>query len=369
MSVRYDVAVIGAGVFGAWTAWHLSRAGKRVLLVDAWGAGHSRSSSGDETRILRAGYGAEEIYTRMATRSRELWLELFARCGEPLFLETGALRICYKDDPYSETTRETLARVGVPHEIISPADFARRWPQFRLTAPGAYGILESTMGVLMARRSVAAAARDSGADFAIRAATWPDPQIDARTFVFACGPWLPKLFPEILAHRISVTRQEIFYFAAPAGDASFHPSHFPAWVDFTDRRGPYGVPDIESRGAKIGLDLHGEAFDPDTGSRAVSAAGLARMREFLRERIPALADAPLTESRVCQYSNTSTGDFLIDRHPGEPNVWLIGGGSGHGFKHGPAVGEYAAAQILGTAAPEARFSLAAKGEAARRTVY
>jgi glycine/D-amino acid oxidase-like deaminating enzyme len=129
------------------------------------------------------------------------------------------------------------------------------------------------------------------------------------------------------------------------------------------------VPDIESRGFKVGLDLHGEAFDPDTGSREISAEGLARTREFVAERFPALADAPLAETRVCQYANTSSGDFLLDRHPGERNVWLVGGGSGHGFKHGPAVGEYVAGQILGTGEAEPRFGWATKGEAAERKVW
>jgi monomeric sarcosine oxidase len=369
---RYDVAVIGAGVFGAWTAWHLARAGKRVLLVDAWGAGHSRASSGGETRIIRLGYGADEIYTRMAMRSLEMWLELIARTGQPLFYRTGALRVSHDEDAYSVASRETLRRLGAPHEIVAPLEMARRWPQMRLPVPGTYALFEPESGVLMARRAVAAVVRDAiarGVEYAIREVTWPDPRVDAEAVVFACGPWLPKLFPDLLGRRIRVTRQEVFFFAPPAGDNRFGLGSLPVWLDFTDVRGPYGFPDIESRGVKLAFDLHGEVFDPDAGSREISAEGVANARLFLGERFPALAGAPLTESRVCQYSNTSNGDFLIDRHPDRADVWLVGGGSGHGFKHGPAVGEYVAARILGTGESEPRFSLASKSETERRTVY
>jgi glycine/D-amino acid oxidase-like deaminating enzyme len=131
----------------------------------------------------------------------------------------------------------------------------------------------------------------------------------------------------------------------------------------------YGVPDLESRGFKIAFDQHGPAFDPDTGARVPSAEGIAAMRVYLAQRFPALADAPLVEARVCQYENTSNGDFLVDQHPEHENVWLVGGGSGHGFKHGPAMGEHVSARVLDKAAQEPRFSLSTKATAQRRSVY
>jgi sarcosine oxidase len=194
-------------------------------------------------------------------------------------------------------------------------------------------------------------------------------EISAKAFVFACGPWLPKMFPDLLGRRIFPTRQEVFFFAPPAGDRRFGAAEMPAWIDFSDVRGPYGFPDLESRGFKLAFDRHGEVFDPDTGDRRVSETGVAAAYRFLAERFPALRDAPLTESRVCQYENTSNGDFLLDRHPELDNVWLAGGGSGHGFKHGPAVGEYLAGRIAGKLAPEPRFSLAAKQETQQRNVF
>jgi glycine/D-amino acid oxidase-like deaminating enzyme len=177
------------------------------------------------------------------------------------------------------------------------------------------------------------------------------------------------MFPELLKNRICPSRQEVFFFGSPAGDQRFAPPHLPVWIDFTEPRRPYGFPDLEGRGFKLAFDRHGPEFDPDLGDRRVSAESVAEANCFLAERFPDLRDAPLTESRVCQYENTSTGDFLIDRHPDFDNVWLVGGGSGHGFKHGPAVGEYVTSRILHGGAVDSRFSLASKDETQCRSVY
>jgi sarcosine oxidase len=358
-----DVAVVGAGVFGAWTAWHLRRGGACVALVDAWGPGQSRASSGGESRIIRMGYGADEIYTRMALRSLSLWKAL----GRELFHRTGVLWIGREGDPYSAATRQTLQRLGIPAEILGGDEMARRYPQMRFHDPGLYGILEPESGALMARRAVAKVVADAvrmGVRYETTAVAPP-----AGVTVYACGPWLPKLFPEILGQRIFPTRQEVFFFAPPPGDPRFAPGALPVWIDWTDARGPYGFPDFESRGFKLAFDRHGAPFDPDTGDRRLSSEGLTEARRFLAERFPDLRDAPLTESRVCQYENTSNGDFLIDRHPESDNIWLVGGGSGHGYKHGPAVGEYVAGRILGGRAAEPRFALTSKSSVQSRTVW
>jgi glycine/D-amino acid oxidase-like deaminating enzyme len=270
-----------------------------------------------------------------------------------------------------------LQRAGVQVEMLSTSAMAARYPQMRIEDERAFGIFEPESGALMARRAVAAvvdAGISAGVEYRCAAIDAPVRGIDslgvaAGTFVFACGAWLPKLLPDVLGRRIFPTRQEVLFFAPPAGDSRFSPPRFPIWIDFTDPRGPYGFPDLESRGVKLAFDRHGPPFDPDTGDRTVSAASIAEARAFLAERFPALRDAPLTETRVCQYENTCNGDFLIDRHPEFDNVWLVGGGSGHGFKHGPAVGEYITARIVNGAAGEPRFSLATKFEEQRRAVW
>jgi sarcosine oxidase len=350
----HDAVVVGAGAFGAWTAYHLKRSGARVLLIDQHGAGNSRSSSGDETRIIRMSYGADEIYTRSSMRSLEWWKQV---CPS-LFHQTGVLVTAAPSDPYLIASRETLSRCGVEHRCLTPAALRKQFPQISLD-PETEGIWEPGSGVLMARRAVQAVVEASGVDYEIRAG---GTNIRAGVVVYACGPWLPKLFPGILRGRIRPTRQEVFFFGTPSG---YKP--MPAWVAFGE--GAYSVPALDARGFKIGLDAHGPAFDPETGNREITQTLLRQTRAILRKRFPALAQAPLVESRVCQYENTSTGDFLIDRHPDFKNVWLVGGGSGHGFKHGPWVGEYVASQIAGTAPAEPRFSLASKKTTRQRAVY
>jgi glycine/D-amino acid oxidase-like deaminating enzyme len=371
MTKTYDVAVIGAGVFGAWTACWLRRAGATVLLVDAYGPGNSRSSSGGESRMIRLGYGPDEIYTRSSQRSLELWQQLFAEIGPhaaPLFQNTGFLWLARERDAYCEAVLTALQNVGARFEKLDRDGLVRRFPQIN-PAQSTWAILEPDSGVLMARRAVQAVvtrARELGVDY-VQAQVTPESLPDAGRYVFACGPWLPKLFPELLGGLIHVTRQEVFFFGVPAGDERFGPPAMPAWIDFNDL--VYGVPNLDNRGIKLAIDAHGPEFDPDTGERMVSSEGLTAARAYLAQRIPPLAGAPVLESRVCQYENTSNGDFLIDRHPEFENIWLVGGGSGHGFKHGPAVGEYVTAMLNGTGTAEPRFSLATKQRVRRREVY
>jgi glycine/D-amino acid oxidase-like deaminating enzyme len=249
------------------------------------------------------------------------------------------------------------------------------------------GIYEPGFGALMARRAVqalvaefvrsggayrqAAVEPPRGGDGPLREIrTTAGERIGAERFVFACGPWLPRLFPELLGRRIFPTRQEVFFFATPAGDERFSVGHLPGWADFNGGDIYYGFPDLEGRGFKIAHDQHGERVDPDTLERTSSAEGLADVRRYMARRFPALARQPLNEARVCQYENSSNGDLLIDFHPDRRNVLLVGAGSGHGFKHGPEVGRYASALLAGALpAPEPRFSLAAKAETQSRDVH
>lgn len=383
--VTYDFAVIGAGVFGAWCARFLRQSGASVLLLEQHAPGNSRSSSGGESRIIRMGYGSDEIYTRMSQRSMIRWRELFDRTDEDLFVKTGVLWLAPSGDRYTAASEATLRRLGISTEHLDSGELARRFPQIRGDGIE-WALLEPESGILMARRAVAATVKDAismGVDYQTGAvtrlvaspqggilakiATVGAGQISAGAFVFCCGPWLPKIFPELLRDRMFITRQEVFFFGTLPGDASFQSPQFPTWLEMS--AGMYGMPDLEGRGAKLAIDTHGPAFDPDTGDRAPSAECLQTARAYLDRRFPGLRNAALTESRVCQYENTSNGDFLIDRHPELENVWMVGGGSGHGFKHGPAVGEYVADVLNGRRKPEPRFSLVSKASRQSRAVY
>jgi sarcosine oxidase len=381
----WDTIVIGAGVFGAWTAWHLRRGGQKVLLLDASGPANARASSGGESRLTRTIYGADDIYTRMAWDSLEDWRWLSSRSGLPILHAIGVLMFFGKREPYVDQSIDAHRRLGMRLDVLGRAELQRRYPQVAWDGIE-LGLFEPELGALMARRAVLTLVREfvaAGGEYRLAAIEPPAESealdgvrtragetLRAPRYVFACGPWLPKLFPALLGARIFPTRQEVFFFAPESGDDRFSPANLPAWADFNDGDIYYGFPDLESRGFKIAHDAHGVPFDPDTGDRRPTAAAMEDARGYLARRFPALGSRPMVEFRVCQYENSSNGDFLIDRHPRWPNVLLVGAGSGHGFKHGPAVGRYAADLLTGRREkPEPRFSLASKGEAQRREVH
>jgi sarcosine oxidase len=366
------IAVIGAGAFGGWTALHLRRAGHRVTLVDAWGAGNSRASSGGETRIIRGMYGGDRLYVELTLRSFALWWEHEQRVGRRLYHRLGALWMYAGDDRYARATLPLLRAAGLEATELSPADAATRWPQIDFN--GVRTVFhESEAGYLLARQgceTVREAFVAEGGEYRVAHAR-PAPldagglrgialsdgeTLHADRFVFACGPWLGSVFPDVVGRRVTPTRQEVFFFGLPPGDRAYDEGGCPVWVD-NGERFIYGIPGNERRGFKVADDTRGPEIDPTTEQRLPSAEGLARARELLRRRFPGLAGAPLVESRVCQYEQSPDGDFILDRHPLADNVWLAGGGSGHGFKMAPAVGEHVARLVLGTAEPEPKFSL------------
>ncbi len=369
----YDAAVIGAGVFGSWIAYRLAQSGYSVVLLDAYGPGNPRSTSGGESRIIRMSYGDNEVYTRFSYQSLSMWKEIAG-----LFIPTGVLWLAPSDNTRFQACVETLLRLDIPFQHLNEPEIRERYPQMALP-PGTTAILEPESGALLARKAVLAVverARALGTEVMLDAAISLDTDgstvitssgrhIPGSTLIFACGPWLPKLFPALLEDVITSTRQELFFFGPPAGVRE----QMPAWLDDTDARLPYVLPDVDGSGVKLGFHREGPRFDPDSGDRLVNPQQVEEAKQYIGERFPSLAGAPLVGSRVCQYENTPTGDFLIDRHPDFANVWLVGGGSGHGFKHGPAVADYVLGQIEARAPQEPRFALSAHSAKYARTVF
>lgn len=358
---RPRITVVGSGAFGGWTALHLLGLGAQVDLVDSWGPGNPRSSSGGETRIIRAIYGSDRVYVEMVKRAYELWEEMSATSGEPLYVETGALWMHRTDDAYVQSSVPILQELGFPVDQLTIAEAKRRYPQIDFR--GVHSVwLERRAGALSARRAcgvvrdafekaggtyrTARVKRGSIVSGSMTGLDLDDgTRLEADAYVFACGPWLGKLFPEVIGDWVRPTRQEVYYFGTPAGSQRYLPGHLPIWIDFGERIF-YGIPDTHGRGFKIADDTRGEPIDPTSANRTPSAQGIARARQLLAERFPELARAPLVAAEVCQYENSPDGDLIIDRHPDAGNVWLIGGGSGHGFKLSPIVGEMTAQAIL-----------------------
>ena len=373
------VIVIGAGVFGAWTALWLRRGGAEVTLLDAYGAGNSLASSGGETRITRSAHGEDDHYPRWQRRGLEQWLELEQASGERLVVPSGVLWFARRDDGFEADSLACLRRLAIPVERLSADELGRRYPQIA-SDDLAWALFEPEGGALLARRGVASAVAAfvaDGGEASMGLVRAPSPaegydgalarlrlsdgaQLAADAFVFACGPWLPKLFPDLV--ELAVTRQEVVFIAPPPGDGRFDASALPTWVDFD--RSFYGVGSVEGRGFKLAPDWPGPIVDPDAQERRLTDPIVAVSRDYLRLRFPALAERPVAEGRVCQYEATPDAHFIADTHPDWENVWIVGGGSGHGFKHGPAMGEHVAALVLGRpselAPPDQRFRLGAR---------
>jgi len=386
---RADLLVVGAGVMGAWTAYHAQRAGGRsVALLDAWGPGHLRATSGDETRITRAAHGADELYTRWARLALEQWRRFEQEHGVELFVPAGMLWFAHREAGFETTSQAVLESSGVPCELLDPDELRRRWPAIATGDGLRFALYEPEAGVLMARRGcqeVTQAFRELGGRFEL-AAVRPGrvegsrlmsvedgsgAQWSAESFVFACGPWLPRVVREILGDEIRITKQDLVLMGQPAGDGRFTAAAMPAWADYDAAY--YGVPGIDDRGFKLAPDRYGPVFDPTDGERVVDPESVRLARTYLRRRFPDLADAPVVETRVCQYESTIDANFVIARHPELENVWLAGGGSGHAYKHGPLIGEYLLARLNGAkegaqhGTDEARFRLGTRqaGAAAR----
>jgi len=362
MQSKSHVAVIGAGSFGGWTALYLLRRGARVTLVDAWGPGNLQSSSGGETRIIRGTYGPSQPYTKMAARAMRLWKEHETRWDRRLFHRTGVLWMATSsDDQFERSSLPMLREAGIAYEELSGRELGRRWPQINVEDVR-WAIHEPEGGFLTARVACQAVVEGflaEGGEYKQVAVTPHDletgigdgvmlsdgSKLVADQYVFACGPWLGKLFPETIGSRIRPTKQDVFFFGTPAGDDRFSEAKLPVWADHRDRF-IYGIPAADGRGLKVADDTRGIEFDPTSGERVVSEDGLKDIRHYVAFRFPAMKDAPLVETRVCQYENSPDNHLIIDRHPAADNVWLVGGGSGHGFKHGPALGEMLAECVM-----------------------
>ena len=377
------VVVVGAGVFGSWSAKFLADAGHDVTLLDAYGPANGRASSADYTRVIRAGYGTDEIYSRWATESLQDWQWLCEATGQSLLARTGALFMGEPGNQYVLDTYRTLHGLGIEVDLFEPERLQGHYPQISVARLGPT-VFEPGAGVIRARVAVQALVgllvRSSAVAYTQIQIGRLDEQrpscvlvdgqgrsLQADAHVIACGPWLPKILPLAVGRRVRATRQEVLYFGVPPSGAVFSASRLPVWIDFA--AGVYGVADLDALGFKVGIDRHGPEIDPDTLDRFVDPALVNRTREWLGGRFPGLEDAPLVDARVCQYENTSSGDFILDRHPAWRNCWIVGGGSGHGFKHGPAVGRHVAALVDQSVEVNERFSLGAKSTSAARAIF
>ena len=366
------IAVIGAGAFGGWAAHHLLKKGYDVTLLDVFGPGNSRASSGGDSRVIRGIYGEDKIYVDLVARSFKLWKRYQKQWQQSLYFPTGALWFFQVDDTYAQKSLPIVNQAGLKSEQLSKKEVEKKFPQIDLNGLKSF-YFEHEAGYLPARHCCQVVLENfvkRGGEYK-QLAVEPGKilnnkltelilsdgsKLNADSYVFACGPWLSKIFPNALKDIITPTRQEVFFFGTPYGDSSLFESNMPVWVDF-GKKIWYGIPGADWRGFKVADDTRGAEFDPTSGDRTASETGLESARNYIAKRFHSMKDAPLLESRVCQYENSPDGNYIIDKHPEAENTWVIGGGSGHGFKLGPALGEFVADRVIGNKRIDPFFAL------------
>jgi glycine/D-amino acid oxidase-like deaminating enzyme len=383
---KQHIAVIGAGAFGGWTAWHLLERGYRVTLIDAYDAGHSRASSGDETRIIRSVY-QDRIYIELTQRAIQIWQKYEPLWGVKVYHPIGVLNLNGQEHTRWQTAMGHFQDLSIPFDLLSQKEAARRFPSIHFEGIKNISI-DTTGGYMLARMGCYIIAQkfvEAGGDFKcaelLPLSLFRSPAdsilaqknlsklklsdgstLKADAYVFACGSWLGKLFPDLLHDKIKASRQEAYYFGLPAGNNLL--AGLPVWCDYGAYEKEvlwYGIPargsDAVGRGFKIAKDVVGTSFDPDADDRLPTPAFLEEAKQFMAFRFPLLKNAPLIESRVCPYEMSPDAHFIIDRLPMTENAWIVGGGSGHGYKMGAAIGEMVADLIAGKRSVEPIFSL------------
>jgi sarcosine oxidase len=345
--VSESAAIVGAGIFGASLAYRLARDGWDVTLYERHEPGHPGAASGGESRLIRYAHGDDEWYTRSAWRARELWRELEQETGRDLLVECGIAWFARTEEGWEARSEQRLREARIPVERVSPEAGHELFPSFE---PGelAFILWEPHAGVLRAAdatRATAEAAESAGVEL-VRETASPG-SVEADVVVWACGAWLPTL----VHLPLRVTKQDTLYFEAEGWDSP----GVPAWVDYDGAI--YGHGNLDGLGVKVAPDLEGPPFDPETGLRTTSPETEVKARTYLRDRFPSLREAPLTHATVCQYALTTDTNFVIAPHPERDREWILGGGSGHGFKHGPALAEYAARVVAGAEPPREQFGL------------
>ena len=332
-----DVIVIGAGAFGGWTAYYLTTLGAKVTLVDAYGPGNSRATSGDETRGIRNSYGDKGIWSELwmtwASEALTRWARFDEEWGREmkvrLFFNTGDFIFRARRDAFTDRNLELWKKLEISFEVPKVEDVARSYPAINLRDITS-ATYEPRAGVVRARRAcevVAEVFRQAGGQVVLGYAslgdrnarrleniktTGPTATLRADNYVFALGPWLPKAFPDLMAPRIRTPLGYVHYFGTPPGNDRFTFPNMPSF-NFPGVTGWPALPP-DNRGFRV--RLRGDiATDPDASQRVFDREKDKLARDFVRQRFPLLLGAPLLETRACHYEMSASRNFIIDRHP------------------------------------------------------
>jgi sarcosine oxidase len=351
----FDVIVVGGGGMGSAAAAHLASRGQRVLVLERFAAGHDQGSSHGLSRIIRLAYFEHPSYVPLLRRAFELWRALERRAGERLLEVTGALDVGAEGSRVFEGSLQSCALHGLPHEIWTGAQLSSRVPAWRLDSSLA-AVFQPDGGFLRPERAVLAhlaAAVDGGAVLRVgeRVLEWQadggrvrvqtdEGVYEAGQLVLAAGSWMGHLVPD-LAPLMQPERQVVGWFET-SEPSLFTANRFPVFVLDAPAGVYYGFPEADVPGFKIGRYHHrGEAANPDGQARTCTAEDEAVLRAGVEHYFPG-ANGRLLRAETCLFTNTPDEHFIVDRHPGAPEVVVVSACSGHGFKFCSVIGEVVA---------------------------
>lgn len=360
----YEVAVVGLGAIGSATLWQLARRKVRAIGFDRHRPPHHFGSSHGASRIIRAAYHEHPSYVPLVLRALTLWEELEVTSGVPLLTRSGGLIVGPGDGVLVPHAAESASLHGLPHERWSDREIRSRVPALRV--PDGYaGIWEPGAGVLAPERCIE---RMLGEARALGAATVVETAVNgwrrdgsgvtiataardyhAERLVLAAGPWMPELIPDL---PLPLARERVVqcWFTPLANPGQFSPDSFPVFlIEEETRRLFYGLPD-QGHGVKAAFHHEGEPASMDAVRRLVSPGEAEAVRRTLASWVPEAA-GPLRDATVCLYTNTPDGHFVLDRHPGAPQVLIASCCSGHGFKFAAVLGEVLADLAVGAVPP------------------
>jgi sarcosine oxidase len=350
MRPRFDVIVAGLGAVGSAAAWQLARRGVRVAGFDRYRPPHAFGSASGRTRIIREAYWEGPFYVPLVQRAYELWAELEQATGRQVLRPTGGLVIGTEKGTLVPGALRSAEAYGIPCRQLTAAEVRAQYPFRPGDAMGA--VFEPRAGVLYADDAITAMLGEAALRGAVL--TFDQPleswsagsdgvvvhtgagSVAARCLILATGPWMTSALLGLPA-PLTVTRQLMFWLR-PRDSTAFLPSVCPVWIWETEP-GPvyYGFPDLGD-GPKIARHHGGEVTTAETVRRDVAPDEATDVLSFVERAIPPLC-GPVTDARVCLYTNTPDSHFVVDRHPHHPEVLIASPCSGHGFKFAPVLGE------------------------------
>jgi sarcosine oxidase len=354
MPESFDAIVLGAGAMGSAAAYYLTQAGQRVLLLEQFEIDHTKGSSFGPSRIIRYTYD-HPTYIKLSKATYPAWKALEEDAGEKLYVRTGGLDFGPQDDAMLRNTLDSVRLMGIPHEILTPLEAQKRFPQFRFTDDMSI-LYQSDSGMLPASKCVLAHLRLAKQRGATVLANTPVTKVTVQSggvevqanstnfragkLIIATGPWAKSVLGDLgLDLPLTPMRCQVAYFH-PSNSADYEPERFPTFIAHLAHiygRMPYGMASYEDSGVKVAFHKGQPVNHPSEVNYAPGDDEIERIRSFTRKHLPG-ADAPLASTMICLYTMTPDEHFLIDRHPEHSHVVFGAGFSGHGFKFSTLIG-------------------------------